>query len=285
MIVVLSYKQAKPINPHNIMKKEAEHVHPIKLDKAEGSWEDIPAIQWLSQYGTTLLIAVLGAIALVFIAYRISTIGTESEEASFWNADKEFLQFVNPETMASDPLAGEDALAKLKKIIDSNPELHAKYDALIAQTLINRDEAGDAMPFANPAIKRTEAENSPYYADYSQTTLLISDGKYDEALKKALALDKQMRDALAQNKTPAERQFGDMLFAFNVLRIGTLQRQLNLKADELKTWQDWKQFLQGTQYPAMAKAFQQQRIIYSEGKTSLSDYIDMREKALKDKRT
>lgn len=254
------------------MKKKDAITSSIKLDKVEGSWEDHPSVQFLMQYGRTALIALLGIIAITFLIYRLTLIGKEQEEIDFWNAEKEFQVFTNPNKI----LEAEEALINLNGILKSNPELYAKYDGLIGQTLINRGDAGDAMPFVTRTLSRTDSENQPYYTNYTQTTLLMTEQRYDEALKQAISLDTQMRQAI--NQPEAERKFGDTLFAFNLLRVGILQQQLGLQEEELKTWQEWKQYLTAS---PLAKTFQQQAAILSEGKASLEDYIDARIAKLK----
>lgn len=283
-MIVLQYC-SKRINPYPqvIMKKKDAVSSTIKLDRIESSWEDNPAIQMLAQYGRNALIALLAIIALVFLVYRVTMIGKAQEEMDFWNADKEFRTFTANETELTDPLAIEDALIKLNALMNSNPELNAKYDGMIAQTLINRGDAGDAIPFANRGISRTKSENTPFYTSYSESTLLIAQQRYEDALKQSQALDSQMRDAIQKNAAAQDRKFGDTLFALNILRIGILQQQLGLKNEERKTWQEWKQYSSGTATSPLAKAFQHQRAIFSEGKTSISDYIDGRLAALKAK--
>lgn len=263
------------------MKKKDALSSTIKLDKVDGSWEDNPVIQKLAEHGRTALIVLLAALALIFLVYRVTMIGKEQEEMDFWTADKEFRTFSSPQTADTDPLDGEEALVKLNSIIKSNPELHAKYDGLIAQTLINRGDAGNAIPFANLALARTEAENQPYYTNYTQTTLLIAQERYEDALKQALVLDKQMRESLSKSQPAAERKFGDTLFAFNLVRIGILQQQLGLKNEERKTWQEWQQYLKGEKSSELTKAFKKQSALITEGKTSLSDYIEARIASLK----
>lgn len=264
------------------MKKKDTVESTLKLDRVGDNWEENRFIQFLSQYGQVAILALLAGIVAVFLIYRIASIGKDEAEMDFWNAEKEFRIFANPSDIDADPLVGTDALTKLNAIIDKHPELHAKYDSLIAQTLILRADAGDALPFANRALGRTEAENSPYYLDYAKTTLLIAETRYDDALKSAMSLDQQMRDALKQGQAADQRKFGDALFAFNLLRIGVLQNKLGLQKEELKTWQEWKQFQQGSQFPSLAKAFQQQRSLLKEGQVSISDFIDQRISALQD---
>lgn len=258
------------------MKKKDAIPTSIKLDRIESSWEDNQAVQVLMQYGRGALFALLVAIAIIFLIYRLMTMGKEQKEMDFWNATKEFQVFAKPSALNDDPLIREDALTKLNSILSTNPELYPKYDGLVAQTLINRGDAGDALPFAKRAISRTEPENQPYYTNYTRTTMLIAESRFDEALKEALALDTQMRDAIKQNLSIAQRKFGDSLFAFNLLRIGMLQQQLGLKDQERKTWQEWKQYVATIPSTPLSKAFQQQSAILTEGKVTLSDYIDAR---------
>jgi hypothetical protein len=126
----------------------------------------------------------------------------------------------------------------------------------------------------------------PYYADFATTTLLISDHKYDEALKAALALQQKMNDEIAVIPSTSDRSFGDELFALNLLRVAILQQQAGDAAGELKSWQQWKQYAglenagtSGLKVSPVAFRYSIQQLAI--GSISLPDYIASRESQLK----
>lgn len=251
--------------------KKPNHAQPSLGDLTDTSWEDNRIIQWLLLNGRLIILALLIALAVCILLYRISASSESKADSDFLSADQSFATFVQAIPAGTDPSATEDALSKLETVLKSRPELHAKYDGLIAQTLINRGNTEQAIPFADLAIKRTEAENQPYYTAYSNTTLLIGKNQYKEALNQAQELQKKM---LADT----EHTYGEALLAFNLLRISMLQQKLGLKEEEQKSWLEWNQL--ASDYP---KAFAPIINHFQEGKVSLANYIEARETILKSK--
>jgi hypothetical protein len=248
------------------------------------SWDESPFIQWISQYGRYLFLAVIGFITLLLVVYRMISGGSGNAERDYLAADDAFALFARPAPADVDSAASKDALAQLQTLLNRYPELHAKYDGLIAQTLIYRGQQNEAAQFAALTLNRTADENSPFYTDYSQNTLLIGSKHYSDALARAQSLQQKMLDGVKQGQA---RAFGDTLFAFNLVRIGMLQQQLGLKKEELQTWQEWKGYLNHTSSPATlglisSSAFQKQVEQFTENKISLLSYIEAREKLLKD---
>lgn len=257
------------------------------LEVLSNSWDDSPFIQWLSHYGRIGLLILIVLLALVALFYRLAPGGSEKAEKDYFNADIEFQNFEHPISGNSDLLASKEALNRLEAIMKRRPELHAKYDGLIAQTLIFREDMTAATPFANLAMTRTAPENHPFYTDYAQTSLLIGSQQYQEALARAQELQKKMTEALSQTQDINKRAFGDTLYAFNLVRIGILQQQQGLNQDELNTWQEWKRLLQQkseiTQAETLSKAFAQQLAHFTNNTISLMNYIEAREKILEKK--
>lgn len=236
------------------------------------SLEENPVVHFLTQYGRISLYALLAVIAAGVIIYRLNSSHQEKSETDFWNAEKAFRILASPAIQDANSSAEKDALSQLNTILEQHPQLHAKYDGLIAQMLLNRGDVTAAAPFAQSALERTKEENQPFYTDYAKTTLLIADKHYEDALAQALALQNKMNIAQQEVGQSDQHQFGNTLFAFNLFRVGLLQQQLGLTNEELKTWQEWKQMVQ-------SKAFEV--LLFSEGRVSLTDYINSREMELK----
>jgi hypothetical protein len=249
------------------------------------SWEENTLIHWLSRYGSYALLIAIGTLLVLTLAYRLTSGGSEKAEKDYFNADREFQLFVQPISADADPMVNNEALKRLEAIMQRRPELHAKYDGLIAQTLIFRGHTDKAAHFANLALMRTASENQPFYAEYAENTLLIGNQQYQEALTRSQDLQKKMTETLAQSQDDQHRAFGDTLFAFNLVRIGMLQQQLGLSKEELKTWQEWEHFVQQNQGINLAGmvssvAFEKQLNHFADKKVSLLNYIEAREKTL-----
>lgn len=235
------------------------------------SWEDNSLVQQVVKYGSYFIIGLTALIVAAVLIYRLGTSSESSSERDFINADRDFKIFINPSTANSEE--SKKAFEGLNAILIKHPELHAKYDGMIAQTLINRGDLTGAMEFANRAIVRTTAENKPFYTSYAETTILISDHNYSAALSRAQELHQQMLTDTTKHA------YGDTLFAFNLLRIALLQQQLGQKEDEKRTWEDWQRYLQGQQSANISKqAFNAQVDHFQDGDVSILNYIQAREK-------
>lgn len=248
---------------------------PTSMDLAS-KLEEQPVVQWFAENGKSLLYA-LGILILFFIlGYKLATSGGSQSEADYLHAQSEFARFQDSDQRE----VQEESYQRLVTLMDRHPELHAKYDGLLAQTLLNRSQTAEAQKFATAALERTKTENDPYYTDFAQTTVLIGEEKYSEALQRAQALQQKMLPLVSQ-----EKNYGGLLYANNLVRIGMLQQQLGDKKGELQTWQEWKKLAGLSKESSGAQidplSFLAINDLYSEGKISLVEYIDFRMKTLK----
>ncbi len=135
---------------------------------------------------------------------------------------------------------GKETLAKLEKILKRHPELHVKYDGAIAQKLLRSSESGLAQGYANAAIKRM-GSFSPHYTDFSKASLLIAQGKLEEALASAKQLKIQMEnDNGFWEKRSHIVSHGSILYAYNLVRIAALEKAAGSPMGELTAWRELK---------------------------------------------
>ena len=196
---------------------------------------ELPAIQWIKDnkkqisYGFLLLCL---ALILLYRAFANQTA----------KAEENYLAMASIASIVNNPDAPAEkratALADLRRLLESSPNLQAKYDGLIAQSLISNQKIDEAMPYINQTFSRIKGEDSPYYIDYSKTSIALASGKKEDALKEAYAL----RDKMLQ-VAPADRsvQFGGILYAFNLIRIALLEKEFQNKDAEKKAWQELQQ--------------------------------------------
>ena len=119
--------------------------------------------------------------------------------------------------------------AEMKKAFKKVPSFEKKYEAAIAQKLFQKDRISDALVFAHNSLKRIEGD-APFHASYGQTTLLIEQGSYQEALEKSVGLKEQMMREQNWSQAGEEPLLGGaLLFAHNLLRIACLQQELKKK--------------------------------------------------------
>lgn len=240
--------------------KKAQHNGLPNLELSH-TFEDNRFIQWMTEHGTTVIVSVLAALVILGVGYRFIGGGSSKAESDYINAENDFVIFKRGVAEGTNVASPDEALQKLQKILQARPDLNAKYDGLLAQTLINRNDLAQAQLYANRSLERTKIDQLPFYTSYSETTLLICNQQYKDALLNALQLKQQMQDGKAS----------DILFAFNLLRIAFLEQQVGTPEDELKAWQTLKGF---------AKGYSLLETHFAEGSVSLSNYIEARERSL-----
>lgn len=271
------------------MKKtqKLESLPPTERYSWADALEEHPLIQWMVANGKVLLYALVGLILLTILILRFIMGGNAASEADFIQAEKEYLLIISPPKDGDDPSAQANALNNLNQIMAAHPELYAKYDGPLAEILLIQGENAQASDYALRAIQRTAQENDPFYTGFAGTTLVIADGKYEEALKEANLLKSQMiQQGVDLQNTPEKMQFTTLLYSLNLLRIGMLQQQLALNTEELATWQEWKGLIEksreGSQpYYLDGPLFISFDNLLKEGNSTFANYIEAREKILK----
>lgn len=233
--------------------------------------DDHPIMQWLEKYGKILLISAAACLVVLFAIYRISSSNTAKAEADYLEATQQYALFQKKDDKA--------AFEKLQAILNRRPELHPKYDGLIAQTLLNRNDPQAAEPFIALLFSRLSNDHVPFYETFASISLLISQGNYPEAL----AQSKELQQTLLKNATIAkqERTFGDILFAYNLLRIAMLEQKAGTPEGEQAAWSEWTSYSKASTNSASIKAapFYTLDSLFGEGSLTLNDYIKSRVKS------
>lgn len=235
--------------------------------------EENKVIHWVTQ-NIKLLLGLLALLFLsVFLFFKFTGKSSSSIETDYLTAETEFANL----NESTDPTVQAQSLNKLTDILKRRVELQSKYDGGIAQVLLNRGEFTEATPFANRSLKRTAKDGLPLYGDYARTSFVIAAKNYKEALTQSLELKGKMES------TSDVKTFNDSLYLYNLLRIASLQQQLGLKTEELKTWNDFKNAaLKGNNaYVVQPQVFEQVIRQLKEGKVTIFNYMEAREKALK----
>lgn len=152
--------------------------------------------------------------------------------------------------------------AAMKSALQNVPALKEKYEATIAQMLISTEKVNEALLMASHSIQRVK-DDIPFHAAYAETSLLIEQGKFQEALEKAVALKEEMGLE------------GSLLNGHNLIRIACLQQELKNRPGEKAAWEEVETFLQSnsSQSKLLLSTF-------SEKQTDLSQYIAERKTQL-----
>jgi len=231
------------------------------------------SIDWVKTHVWTL--AGLGAF-LAVVAVGISKWMSGDPQADYLAADVAYNHWEGDKN---------EQFLKLQRLIRKHPELHAKYDGAIAQKLLSNSQKGLATSYGRATLKRI-GDFSPYYKQFSACSLMIADQKLEEALQEAKTLKALMDsdDKFWQQKSTVVRH-GCILYAYNLLRIATLEKMAGTPTGELEAWAEMKKNAgwQGVQptsrtydpeaYLLIQQNFQNQEI-------SLLDYIKYREEAI-----
>lgn len=259
--------------------------HEIPLEKSNlpDYFDEGRLTDWLSEHGKNILYGLAGLLGTIILVYAFSSAQTNKSEQEYIQAANDFASFSRAYDSQNSGLAAE-ALTRLNTVLSQHPELHATYDGAIAQILLNHGQTKEALPYAQSTLTRVKSNNLPFYTDYAQNTLLISQTNFKQALENTLALQQKMKEALINPS--AERSFGDELFALNLLRIAMLQQEQGDKAAEFQTWQEWKQYAglnsnHTTNLKVNPQAFRAVIQQLATGSFSLPDYISYRESILK----
>lgn len=165
--------------------------------------------------------------------------------------------------------ADENLYLSMREAIRNVPALEQKYEATIAQTLINTNKLDEALVMANRSLCRVKNE-VPFHATYAETSLLIEKGNFQEALEKAVALKETMGNSFLR-----ENKGGSLLYVHNLLRIACLQQELKNRPGEKAAWEELETFLQ-----TESKAAKMLIGNFSEKDINLKQYIAERKKNL-----
>jgi hypothetical protein len=247
------------------MKKTKLHQIPLEKPSFSEILEENEIFRWIAENGKNLGIGFFIIVALFFIGYRFTAGNMATSEIQYIQAENDFQRFLSEHNST----AQTERLHKLDILLNVHPELHQKFDGAIAQKLINEGNILAGLSFASSSLARTEKENAPYYSNYSKTTLLIAQKKYEEALQQSIALKQELF------KNP---QGVDLLNAFNLLRIATLAQALNLKTEEISAWDEWKI---ASADSGTNEAYQKLINYFNQTNVSLTNYIEVREKILR----
>lgn len=228
-------------------------------------WSSHPAIEWITSHKSVLLWGVFAFVAILILALRLITWRTLDAEKDFFQAQAAFTQFEQTAAATDGSTAPAD-LEQLQAIMQRHPELQAKYDGALAQTLLITGPVSQAQTYVGDIFKRAESDHLQMYQQYSKGSLLIAQKQYPEALQSA----KQLNSDLEQ----LGEESHSILYVFNLVRLATLYQHLKHPQDELNTW------IQLQNQPQRLSALHAANQAFQVGNASLNQYIEERKKAL-----
>jgi hypothetical protein len=137
-------------------------------------------------------------------------------------------------TLPEDGSLFQEMSQALKKV----PSLQIKYEPVIAQKLIEGGKGAEALQISTHALNLAKGE-TPYHADFAETSLCIERGNYQAALERAAGLKEKMaRECNVELFWGNRLVGGSLLFAHNLLRVACLQQELKNRPGELAAWSE-----------------------------------------------
>jgi hypothetical protein len=152
---------------------------------------------------------------------------------------------------------------QLQESLRKVPSLEKKYEAAMAQKLLNTEKLDEAITLAHRSLARVHDE-APLHSLYARTSLLIEQGDYQQALQDAVSLKEKLLQESSQS----------LLFAHNLLRIACLQQQLKNRPGEKAAWEELESYLKTSAFAdLLLDNFTQKQV-------DLTQYIASRKKSL-----
>lgn len=227
-------------------------------------WSSHPAVEWISAHKNLLLGAFLGLIAVLIIASQLINWRTLNAEKDYFQAQAMFTQF---QQLATQENSNADAdFEQLETLLQRHPELKPKYEGALAQTFLITGQTPQAQTLIDDIFKRTQPDHLQLYQDYTQTSLLIAQGHYPEALQRS----QQLKTSLNQIGEEAN----PLLYVFNLIRLGMLYQQTGQTQEELNIWDQLQN--QTKRIEGVLAANQ----VLKMGQASLNQYIEERKNNL-----
>jgi hypothetical protein len=159
----------------------------------------------------------------------------------------------------------------MRGALQKTPALEKRYEAAIAQTLFDLGKTEEGLGLARNSLKRVDGE-TPFHTAYAAQTLLIQQGNYSEALKGALELQEKMDVLLDRTAWNAHSlSGGSLLYAYNLLRIASLQQELGNQAGEQAAWAELETYFEKN--PLAAQVIREN---FSESGIGLDHYLQKR---------
>ena len=232
-------------------------------------------LAFLLKYQHILIYTGIGILLIIVIGFQISRQKTRTAEKSFIKTHDFMTKLEKSKEISETYIYIQELEALLKKY----PQLKTIYSDRIAQNLLSKNMAEEALQFyALP--KHLDPLYLEFYGNFSDNSITIAQGKYELALKRAL----ELKDNMLGNKLFAnqEENIGNVLFAYNLIRIAHIYQELGDHTAELNSWEEleeyslWNEKNKSPIYTLIKNNF-------SEGDVSLINYIEFRRNVLQNK--
>jgi hypothetical protein len=235
---------------------------------------------WIAEHSKTILLSFATLIVTAFCLFQLVGRFSAGNKSDYHEVHRAYKAWASQDTQ------DQKLFKNLEKPLNHHPELQAKFGNQIAQRLLSLGDVNKANVYAKSALARSQNLTTPYYSRFAKNTLMISQGKFAEALEEAKCLktDLEKDDVFWESRDKVIRS-GTILYAYNLVRIASLERQLGSKEGELKAWDELVQNAGWKDLPANLKVYDPDAYSlleqnFTQGDISLLDYIEQRKKEL-----
>lgn len=213
-------------------------------------------LDWILDRRKKILLGTVFIFSLLFLLYQLSSRWQGKSQADFFKAQSSFHEWI------TSPQGKNEFFDVLKKTIEKHPELHPKYDGLIAERFLSLGEWSRGSAFAHTMLDRVK-RFSPLQASFAAASAHIAEGKCEEALVQA----KQLKEHLEQDDSLKESSLvgcGKILYLYNLLRIALLEHRMNPGPKALEAWEELEEKISehSTAYDREASALLEQNFRY-----------------------
>lgn len=204
-------------------------------------------IEWLQEKQRHFFYGVIVVVATFFLAFQTFGKFHKPMRHHYYTANQAFEKWM---------VQGE-AFEKLEAALRHHPELETKFGVLIADKFIGQSEGDKAQPFAESVFNRV-LKQTPEHTAFAESSLLIAKGNFREALSQSISLKNRLNE-------------NTLLYGFNLVRIASLYRALELRDQEIASLDDLERFMQQNQ--GVKEILNE---CFCEGDLTLVDYITQR---------
>lgn len=205
---------------------------PSHLFIGENFW-DRPFFQWALENIKSIGYGALLALLTLIVIYRILATQSAKDEKDYALVSQEINNL-------HEKGKTEAALEKLDPLLSQHPEIKPSYEGVIAQELLIQGDITLAKPLIGDIFTRVKPLLGTHYFAYSNTSLLLEEGKLEPALQEAYRLKEEILNERGEN-----RSFEGVLYAFNLIRIALIERELNHSPEEKKAWEELRKLEKG----------------------------------------
>ncbi len=209
--------------------------------------EEHKFLNFFSKHWSKLLLGFLAIASIAAWGERFFSSNRSQSQQDFVVAGQILERFQNGETL---PI---ESIETTELILKRHPELHPKYDMMLAMTYLAHANPSKGLPYTKASVGNANQDLPAFYKTYANTSHLIAEKRYKEAYSQAQALDVQLKNDDAHST----------LYALNLLRQVSLEMEIGSRSEA------WEQLKAHPAFPSIATLFQ-------EGSLLLEDWHSLR---------